>query len=112
MWHHRFYAICIILTHTHTLSLSPPSPLPHSFEDEPLPKDGYITLDDKKPGFGVTLNKKVALTRPYPRKVRSFEEIEAEKTARTPEPAEWVAKAKLIPCPPASSSSSNSAASS
>jgi L-rhamnonate dehydratase len=26
------------------------------FKDEPLPKDGWIELDGKKPGFGVTLN--------------------------------------------------------
>ena len=30
------------------------------FTDEPVPKDGYITLSDK-PGFGVTLNKDVEL---------------------------------------------------
>ena len=35
------------------------------FLDEPLPVDGYITLDPKKPGFGVTLNPEVPLTRPY-----------------------------------------------
>ena len=30
------------------------------FTDEPVPKDGYITLSEK-PGFGVTLNKDVEL---------------------------------------------------
>ena len=30
------------------------------FTDEPVPKDGYISLSDK-PGFGVTLNKEVEL---------------------------------------------------
>jgi len=35
------------------------------FEDEPLPKDGYLQLDEK-PGWGVTLNKKeLDLHRPY-----------------------------------------------
>jgi L-rhamnonate dehydratase len=71
------------------------------FTDEPLPKDGYIDLSDK-PGFGVTLNREgVALSRPHPHVARSFEEIEAEKTARTPDQAEWVARAAKIPAPPA-----------
>merc|ERR1711939_967425 len=37
------------------------------FPDEPLPKDGKITLDQiNKPGFGCNL-KKAGLKRPYPR---------------------------------------------
>merc|ERR1719238_1791247 len=37
------------------------------FPDEPLPKDGKITLEQiNKPGFGVTLDKN-GLQRPYPR---------------------------------------------
>jgi L-rhamnonate dehydratase len=36
------------------------------FDDEPLPKNGWINLDPNKPGFGVTLNKK-NLRRPYDR---------------------------------------------
>jgi L-rhamnonate dehydratase len=36
------------------------------FDDEPLPKDGWVTLDPNKPGFGVTLNKS-NLRRPYNR---------------------------------------------
>ena len=36
------------------------------FDDEPLPKDGWIDLDPNKSGFGVTLNKK-NLRRPYDR---------------------------------------------
>ncbi|CAF4272045.1 unnamed protein product, partial [Adineta steineri] len=36
------------------------------FSDEPLPKDGWIHLDAKKPGFGVTINKN-NLRRPYNR---------------------------------------------
>lgn len=39
------------------------------FTDEPLPKDGFIDLDPKKPGFGVTLNKGgLNLRRPYSHK--------------------------------------------
>ena len=34
------------------------------FEDEPLPVDGWVHLDPKKPGFGVTLNK-ANLRRPF-----------------------------------------------
>jgi L-rhamnonate dehydratase len=63
------------------------------FTDEPLPVDGYITLTDK-PGFGVTLNKDVPLTRPYPRTPKSFEAIEAAKDARTPDQAEWLRRAE------------------
>ncbi|GAB5363719.1 hypothetical protein AAMO2058_000908100 [Amorphochlora amoebiformis] len=38
------------------------------FTDEPLPKDGKITLSADKPGFGVTLNVKgLNLKRPYDR---------------------------------------------
>jgi len=41
------------------------------FPDEPLPKDGKITLDQiNKPGFGCTL-KKDGLKRPYPRALES-----------------------------------------
>lgn len=36
------------------------------FPDEPLPKDGFIDIDDK-PGFGVTLNKDMSFKRPYER---------------------------------------------
>ena len=35
------------------------------FVDEPLPKNGFIILDPKKTGFGVTLNKELKLRRPY-----------------------------------------------
>jgi aerobic-type carbon monoxide dehydrogenase small subunit (CoxS/CutS family) len=53
------------------------------FTDEPLPKDGYIDLDDSKPGFGVTLNKAgVVLTRPYAHTPLTYEQAEAAKTAR------------------------------
>lgn len=52
------------------LNLSPKSDkiLPYFgalFDDEPLPKDGFIDLPDR-PGFGVTLNK-TGLRRPYKR---------------------------------------------
>jgi len=37
------------------------------FKDEPLPKDGYVTLTDK-PGFGVELNRdELNMVRPFPR---------------------------------------------
>jgi hypothetical protein len=62
------------------------------FLDEPMPVDGYITLTDK-PGFGVTLNPKIKLTRPNPRKPRTFEEIEAAKDAQTPDQNAWIKKA-------------------
>jgi len=35
------------------------------FLDEPLPKDGYLELDNTKFGFGVTLNPEIKLSRPY-----------------------------------------------
>jgi len=35
------------------------------FIDEPLPKDGYVTLDPKKPGFGITLNRNLNFKRPF-----------------------------------------------
>jgi L-rhamnonate dehydratase len=65
------------------------------FLDEPMPIDGYVTLDETKPGFGVTLNPKVKATfeRPYARKPKTFEEIEAAKDARTPDQAEWLQRA-------------------
>jgi len=64
------------------------------FTDEPMPVDGYVTLTDK-PGFGVTLNKeKLNLVRPYPRTVKSFEEIQAKLDAQTPDQAAWLQKAK------------------
>ena len=67
------------------------------FTDEPLPKDGYIDLDDSKPGFGVTLNKAgVVLTRPYAHTPLTYEQAEAAKTARTPGQDEWLARAAKI----------------
>jgi hypothetical protein len=37
--------------------LSPVSFFGNLFTDEPLPKDGYVTLAHDKPGFGVSLNR-------------------------------------------------------
>merc|ERR1711920_965799 len=60
------------------------------FPDEPLPKDGKITLDQiSKPGFGCTL-KKDGLKRPYPRnpesaaghRKRLLEQKKAEEVAK------------------------------
>ena len=48
-----------------------------------------------KPGFGVTLNPKVALTRPYPRATKSFADIAAAKAARTMEQSEWLRRAEV-----------------
>jgi hypothetical protein len=39
------------------------------FDDEHLPKDGWINLDPNKPGLSVTLNKK-HLRRPYHRGIK------------------------------------------
>ena len=50
------------------------------FLDEPLPKDGYIELDPNKYGFGMTLNPKIALKRPYSRKEKTLQEIIEFKT--------------------------------
>lgn len=66
------------------------------FLDEPMPVDGYITLDGSKPGFGVTLNPKVRATfqRPHTHKARTFEETEALKDQRTPLQEEWLKRAE------------------
>ena len=56
-----------------------------------------MTLSDK-PGFGLELNKEAnKLVRPYPRVKLTFAEIEAAKTARTPDQAEWLGRAAKIP---------------
>jgi len=64
------------------------------FPDEPLPKDGKITLEQiSKPGFGCTLRKE-GLKRPYP---RSSELVQAHR-ARTE--AEWKRQAEAAPVLP------------
>ena len=65
------------------------------FLDEPMPIDGYISLDAKKPGFGVTLNPAVRSTfvRPHPHVSQGFAETEAAKDARTPLQSEWLQRA-------------------
>lgn len=51
------------------------------FPDEPLPKDGKITLEQiTKPGFGCVLNKE-GLTRPYPRSPESTSDHKAVNVA-------------------------------
>jgi len=60
------------------------------FTDEPLPKDGFIDLDPNKHGFGVTLNDKLALRRPWPRKSPTFEEIMEAKEGRCVEQEKWL----------------------
>eukprot|EP01059_Diplonema_ambulator_P020024 TRINITY_DN3370_c0_g1_i2.p2 TRINITY_DN3370_c0_g1~~TRINITY_DN3370_c0_g1_i2.p2 ORF type:complete len:467 (+),score=175.78 TRINITY_DN3370_c0_g1_i2:36-1403(+) len=68
------------------------------FLDEPLPQDGFIDLDPKKPGFGVTLNPDFPLRRPYPRtadKLRTTDDV--EKSAKeAPKGDDWLAKAAHI----------------
>ena len=68
------------------------------FLDEPLPKDGYISLDPKKPGFGMTLNRALDLRRPFS---RSSEELGTLKkraafASETPEQQEWLGRAAKI----------------
>ena len=70
------------------------------FTDEPLPKGGYIDLDPKKPGFGVTLNPKVKETfrRPYARdasELRTLTSLAADKEKR-PQDEEWLGRAAKI----------------
>jgi len=60
------------------------------FIDEPLPKDGFIDLDPNKHGFGVTLNKKLSLRRPYPRVSPTFDEIMEAKKERCVEQKQWL----------------------
>ncbi len=38
------------------------------FKDEPLPENGFISLDENKAGWGVELNKELKLSRPYPQR--------------------------------------------
>jgi hypothetical protein len=83
------------------------------FLDEPMPVDGYVSLDGTKPGvittcsyynqfsvhslagFGVTLNPAVrsSFVRPHARVSPSFEAIEAAKEARTLSQSEWLQRA-------------------
>merc|ERR1712224_779688 len=60
-----------------------------TFIDEPVPKDGWIELTDK-PGFGLTLNPKLNLVRPYKRTPPTFEEIQKRKLDSTPNRGEWL----------------------
>ena len=65
------------------------------FLDEPMPVDGYVSLDGTKSGFGVTLNPKVRSTfsRPHPHVSPSFTDIETAKNDRTPSQDEWLQRA-------------------
>lgn len=60
------------------------------FLDEPLPKDGFIDLDPERHGFGVTLNPKINLVRPYKRTPKTYEEIRAEKQSRCVDNKKWL----------------------
>merc|ERR1712154_494944 len=53
------------------------------FIDEPLPKNGYIELDAKRYGFGVTLNPKLKLKRPYKHTEKTLQQILEFKTSVT-----------------------------
>ena len=94
------------------------------FTDEPLPVDGYITLSDKPGFGVTLNRAGIAMVRPYPRTrestqqaqsphahirntlflfhptaphppaAKTFEQIEAEKDARTPSQAEWLKRAE------------------
>ena len=66
------------------------------FIDEPLPKNGYVTLDANKPGFGVTMCslKELHMHRPYPRQSPTIQEIRDRKISATP--SNWTQKAKEI----------------
>eukprot|EP01083_Nonionella_stella_P190307 704821_1 len=50
------------------------------FIDEPLPKNGYIELDENKYGFGLTLNPDVKLKRPFEHEQKTLQEILDFKT--------------------------------
>ncbi len=69
------------------------------FTDEPLPKDGYIELDPKRPGFGVTLNREeLSLRRPYAREASDLV-TRAKRSAAADavlEGDEWLGLAKKI----------------
>jgi L-rhamnonate dehydratase len=69
------------------------------FKDEPLPKDGYIDLDPKKPGFGVTLNRgELDLKRPYKREPKDLRTVAKRKAdvANIPDHNTWLNKAAKI----------------
>ncbi|ETO23642.1 hypothetical protein RFI_13537 [Reticulomyxa filosa] len=78
------------------------------FVDEPVPKDGFIELSDEKFGFGVTLNPKLKLKRPYTHKELSIESLLKNQQDMCPKSqAEWLQlhskgpaelKSKLIFC--------------
>ena len=53
------------------------------FIDEPLPVNGYITLNENKYGFGVTLNPNLKLRRPYTHEILSLNDILNRKIAQS-----------------------------
>ena len=62
-----------------------------TFTDEPLPKDGYVDLDPKRHGFGVTLNPELKLRRPSPHKPKAMLET------KSPNQEEWLRSWRDIP---------------
>ena len=69
------------------------------FTDEPLPVDGYISLDPTKPGFGVTLNREwIKLIRPSPRTTDQLgtRASRAAAAAAVPTRPDWLGRAIKI----------------
>jgi len=68
------------------------------FLDEPLPKDGFVDLDPKKPGFGVTLNPKMPMRRPYPRTAAQLRTRDAlsKEAEKRPTGEDWLGRAAKI----------------
>eukprot|EP00948_MAST-09A_sp_MAST-9A-sp1_P002065 g2065.t1 len=64
------------------------------FVDEPLPKDGFVRLDDpKKYGFGVTLNReKLNLRRPCPHEPLGSDLAAIHKVKNERVPTKWLTK--------------------
>lgn len=70
------------------------------FVDEPLPKNGYIELDDSKYGFGVTLNPNLKLKRPYVHDAKTLAETLEFKSSTANENLigdQWLKKHSLGP---------------
>ena len=64
-----------------------------TFVDEPMPKNGYVDLDPKRYGFGVTLNPELELRRPSPHAPAS------KLSTQSPIQEDWLRAWKDIPAP-------------
>lgn len=67
------------------------------FIDEPLPKNGYIELDENKYGFGVTLNPDLDLVRPFTHQILNIQQIIQDKQSKVQNQKEWLKKHSLGP---------------